>query len=54
MYGVNIYQDFPSGGFKYLEYVMISADSREEAKEKALEYAREKYKGITVSALNVN
>ena len=54
MYAVNIYQDFPNGEFKLLETEYVKADNREEAKRIALESAKEKYKGMNVSVINVN
>lgn len=54
MYSLNIYEDFPGGEFKLLETFYTSADSRASAKEKALRYAKEKYKGRNVSVMNTN
>lgn len=54
MYRVAIYQDFPHGEFKWLETKSTFADNREDAKRIVLEYAKEKYKGMNVSVMNVN
>lgn len=54
MYRFNVYQDFPHGEFKLLETKGEYAESREDAKRIVLEYAKEKYKGIDVSVMNVN
>lgn len=54
MYNLNIYEDFQNGRFKLLERFYTNADSRESAKAKALEYAKEKYPGKNVSVMNTN
>ena len=54
MYRVEIYQDYPSGDFRWLEAYYTFAKDREDAKEIALAYAKEKYKDINVSVINTN
>ena len=53
-YGVNIYQDFPHGEFKFLDRKWVYAENREEAKKKVLEIAKEQYKDMDISVTNAN
>ena len=55
MYSFNVYEDYPSGCFRFLcTYHCFNAKSREEAKQIALEWAKNKYPDITVSVMSTN
>lgn len=54
MYRFNVYQDFPHGEFKLLETTGEYAENRKDAEKAVLEYAKKKYKDITVSVMSVN
>ena len=54
MYRLEIYEDFPSGGFKWLDVYYCYAVDRADAKLKALRWAQEKYPDKKISVMNAN
>lgn len=54
MYGFNVYENFANGEFKRLTSYYCSGDTREEAKEKALAWAKATYPTRNVDVMSTN